>query len=338
MLKGDCELRLAAALDLAKAEVVSSTEKGIAGQSTWTEVGHVCVAKDVAKVYGLCEDKHIQEFRKTQVTHVLRVLLRALHKSKEALAAAWNEIMSSASDLQNDELLQDIEAFQTIFNADPVASLQEDSLEVAVARVASRHADPFVKHVSAMASFILRPLTKASRTHKATGADAATVSSVAAKCSKAKASSLHMAQASWEEIAAEMAHWRTLATALSEMDERKQPPARSNLQDAWGNVWSLVIQPHLETLSSRCRDGRGACEHIQELSALARQACAWLDGYKLSGLALEGADHPKIHTYVATAMAFAKVGAPYRLRVRHRWRRLQRRPRACGGADVQSAW
>ena len=109
--------------------------------------------------------------------------------------ATWNAITTIVGDIQDDEFLQNTQSTQTIFNADPAAFSEAEVCDSAKAsvcdvleHVASGHEEPFVKHVSAMASSVMRPLAKAIGTRKATVAVAATMARVPDKCSNAKAS------------------------------------------------------------------------------------------------------------------------------------------------------
>ena len=64
MVGDDSDLRLAAANDLIKGEIMLATQNAITGSCSWGDVGKLCTSQNLTGQYGLTKQKHLLEVQK----------------------------------------------------------------------------------------------------------------------------------------------------------------------------------------------------------------------------------------------------------------------------------
>ena len=106
--------------------------------------------------------------------------------------------------------------------------------------------DPFVKHVSAVASRFLRPVFHEVQQQRGKGKLQDTFASLQAKCVDAKMVAASKTQTTWEEVNQEMAVWRRLSVEVAAVEQGEtRAQALSELCEAWDSVWLRVFHPAL---------------------------------------------------------------------------------------------
>ena len=112
----------------------------------------------------MAKQEQVQKLQKAHATHILKLVVRIFHADTEALCEAWGQVLEGVGAILDKAFDDAAGAFHVAFSVD-VASVSGDEeskmdtlMKKAVEFLCDAAEDAFVKHVSAVASRILRPL------------------------------------------------------------------------------------------------------------------------------------------------------------------------------------
>ena len=159
-----------------------------------------------------------------------------------------------------------------------------DTLNNAVEFLRGATEDAFVKHVSAVASRILRALLQEVRGRQGAARTLSNHAAFSVKCKEAKQSaeaaigqerlSVDM---EWAKITQEMAGWRRLSAEAAADAGEATATAFSDLRAAWDSLWVRFFQPSLEQYGKKASTFEGCCDSVQHLKSFLAQTQTWLD-------------------------------------------------------------
>ena len=146
-----------------KGVVMEATQAAVEGKGQWETAGRLCAEEAIRKEYNLTKQEQVQKLQKAHATHILKLVVRTFHTDTEALCEAWGQVLEGVGDILDKAFDDTAGAFHVAFSVD-VASVSGDedsnigTLNHAVEFLRGATEDAFVKHVSAVASRILRPV------------------------------------------------------------------------------------------------------------------------------------------------------------------------------------
>ena len=318
-LPAECDLRAAVAQDLMKGVVMEATQAAVEGKGQWETAGRLCAEEAIRKEYNLTKQEQVQKLQKAHATHILKLVVRTFHTDTEALCEAWGQVLEGVGAILDKAFDDAAGAFHVAFSVD-VASVsgdeesKTDTLNNAVEFLRGATEDAFVKHVSAVASRILRPLFQEVRGRQGAARTLSKHQAFSVKCKKAKQSaeaaigqerlSVDM---EWAKITQEMAGWRRLSAEAAADAGEATATAFSDLRAAWGSLWVRFFQPALEQYAKQASTLEGCCDSVQHLKSFVAQTQTWLDNRALSQVAPASGLDPVV-AQVRIAHAFASAG------------------------------
>ena len=310
-LPPDCGLCMAAAQDLMKGVVMDAVQAAIQGTGNWEAAGRACSEEGLRTEYNLTDLSQLKTVQKAQVVTIFKQVVRALHKDRQALYDAWGQILEGTGAVLDRDFEDLVAAFHVVFSVD-VATVSNDAATVSGVEKAVEHLggaadDSFVKHVSAVASRILRPVFEQVRGRTGAAKKEAKGTTFSEKCHQAKVAACKSTESDWAKISQEMAGWRRLSAEAAAATGEATETAFSDLQAAWDSLWLRFFQPTLEQLAKQGSTPSGCCDSVQHMQEFVVQTQSWLDARGLSRVAPAPGPDPVV-TWVRTAHAFASAG------------------------------
>lgn len=312
LLPSACELRAAAAQDLMKGAVMFATQAAIQGTGQWEAAGRICSEEALKKEYNLTDPEHLKNLQKGQVTNIFKQVVRTLHKDREALYEAWGQVLEGVGAMVDKAFEDSVAAFHVAFSVDvaTVSDVEGDHLEgvkQAIDFLSDAGQNAFVKHVSAVAARILRPVFQEVRGLTGAAQKVAKGTTFSGKCKEAKLAACASAEMEWEKIIQEMTGWRRLSAEAAADSGEATATAFSDLRATWDSLWSRFFQPSLEQYAKQGSTPEGCCDSVQRLQEFVVQTQTWMDSRALSQVAPASGPDP-VASQVRTAHAFATAG------------------------------